>query len=64
MSKKWLRRRQRLFGIVEVGNDVDLPSRLYDYINVISIVLNLTASILYTFADIRRSQSGGRWDSM
>lgn len=57
MSRKWLRRRQRLFGIVEVGNDVDLPSRLYDYINVISIVLNLTASILYTFADIR-SQYG------
>lgn len=53
MSKKWLKRRQRLFQIIEVGYDLDYVSRAYDYINVAAIILNLTVSILQTYEAIR-----------
>ena len=53
MSKKWLKRRQRIFQIIDVGYDLDWVSRGYDYINVAAIVLNLTVSILYTYETIR-----------
>lgn len=53
MEKKWFRRRKRLFEIIEVGNNFDTVSRIYDYVNAITIILNLTVSIMYTFADIR-----------
>ncbi len=59
MNKKWLRRRKRLFEIIEVGTDFDYVSRAYDYVNAGSIVLNLIISILYTFADIREQY--GSW---
>ena len=52
MDNQWIKRRKRLFEIIEVGNDLDRISRGYDFINVLAIVLNLSASILYTFADI------------
>jgi len=38
---------------LEVGNDLDLVSRLYDYINAFSIIINLVVSIMYTYADLR-----------
>lgn len=53
MSKKWLKRRQRLFQIIDVGYDLDWVSRGYDYINVAAIVLNLAVSILHTYDAIR-----------
>ncbi len=53
MEKKWLRRRKRLFEILEVGNDFDHVSRFYDYVNAISIILNLIVSIMYTYSDLR-----------
>ncbi len=53
MSKKWLRRRERLFEIIEVGNDFDMASRVYDFINAFTIVLNLATTILYTYEEIR-----------
>lgn len=53
MNKKWLKRRQRIFQIIEVGYDLDFVSRAYDYVNVIAILLNLTVSILQTYDDIR-----------
>ena len=53
MEKKWHKRRKRLFEIVEVGYSLDFVSRMYDLLNVIAIVLNLVASILYTFDEIR-----------
>ena len=53
MNKKWLKRRERLFQIIEVGNDLDAISRGYDFINAVAIVLNLAASILYTFDEVR-----------
>ena len=52
MDNQWIKRRKRLFEIIEVGNDLDRISRSYDFINVLAIILNLSASILYTFADI------------
>ncbi len=54
MNKKWIKRRKRLFEIVEVGNDLDIPSRAYDFVNAFSIILNLTASIMYTYEPIRQ----------
>ncbi len=53
MGEKWLKRRKRLFEILEVGSDLDRVSRMYDYFNAISIIVNLTVSIMYTYADFR-----------
>lgn len=53
MNEKWLKRRKRLFEILEVGNDLDRISRGYDYINVITIIINLVVSIMYTYVDLR-----------
>ena len=52
-SKRWLRRRKRIFEIVEVGTDLDYVSRIYDFFNAFSIILNLVASVLLTFEEIR-----------
>lgn len=41
--------RKRVFEIIEVGSPEDRPSRIYDFINMLAIVVNLTISILYTF---------------
>ncbi len=53
MEKKWLRRRERVHEIIEISSSFDLVSRGYDYLSVIAVLLNLGASILYTYADIR-----------
>jgi len=45
--------RKRVFQIIEVGNLDDYPSRIYDFINMLAIVVNLTISILYTFEEFR-----------
>lgn len=55
MKGKWLKRRKRLFEIIEVGNDLDHISRSYDYINAIMIVINLVASIMYTYETLREA---------
>lgn len=55
MDKKWIRRRKRLFDIIEVGNDLDRISRFYDFFNVIMIVINLAVSILYTYESIKEA---------
>ena len=49
MNSTWYRRKKRLSEIIEVGYIDDPISRLYDIINALAIVVNLTASILYTF---------------
>ncbi len=54
-KKKWLRRRRRLFGIVEVGHDLDFISRSYDFFTTFMIVLHLIVSIMYTFDALRAS---------
>lgn len=48
-----LARRKRVSEIIEVGYDQDTPSRLYDLVNALAIVVNLTASVLYTFEPVR-----------
>ena len=53
-TNKWNRKRKRILEIIEVGSDLDLPSRIYDFINAGAIIINLLASILYTFAEIRQ----------
>ncbi len=52
-TSKWEKRRKRLFHIIEVGSDFDKHSRWYDYENAAAIILNLAATILYTFEEIR-----------
>lgn len=47
-----LRRRRRIFEIVEIGSTGDWLSRLYDLVYTLTILLNLTATILGTFAPI------------
>ena len=53
MANVWFERKQRVFQIIEVGNDLDEISRGYDFLNAFAIVLNLLVSILYTFSDIK-----------
>ncbi len=52
-KKRWFRRRKRLFGILEVGNDLDYISRAYDFFSAFMIVLNLAVSIMYTYDNLR-----------
>ena len=49
----WLARRKRVSEIIEVGYDQDWPSRIYDLVNALAIFVNLAASILYTFEELR-----------
>ncbi len=47
------RYRKRLYHILEVGPEEDQIGRAYDVINLLSIVVNLTVSIMYTFEEMR-----------
>lgn len=58
MEDKMLKRRKRIFEIIEVGNDLDYPSRLYDFINAFAIVVNLAAVIMQTFSDLQEAYGG------
>ena len=49
MNENWIKRRKRIFEIIEVGTDFDYASRGYDMLNAAAIILNLAASILTTF---------------
>ena len=53
MSKQWEKRRKRLYDIIEVGSDYDVYSRTYDFVNASAIILNIVASIMYTFKEWR-----------
>lgn len=52
MSEKWLKRRKRVFEIIEVGNDLDYVSRAYDFLNAFVIIINLVVSIMLTFTEL------------
>ena len=41
--------RKRIFEIIEIGAPDDYASRAYDIINILSIMVNLVVSVLYTF---------------
>ena len=58
---KLQRRRRRIFEIVEIGSTGDLISRLYDLFYTITILVNLTATILSTFDPIE-AQHGALLD--
>ena len=45
--------RKRIFEIIEIGAPEDYVSRVYDIINMLSILVNLMVSILYTFERVR-----------
>lgn len=45
--------RKRIFEIIEVGAPGDIASRVYDFINMLTIVINLVVSVLYTFEEVR-----------
>ena len=49
----WQRRRKRVFEIIEIGAPEDYVSRIYDFFNTLSIVVNLTVSVMYTFQSMR-----------
>jgi len=49
----WETRRRRLSQIIEVGMVEDAPSRFYDFVNLLSIVVNLTVSVMLTFEGLR-----------
>ena len=49
---KLQRRRRRIFEIVEIGSTGDWLSRLYDLFYTLTILINLTATILSTFDHI------------
>lgn len=53
MDRRKLKHRKRIFDIIEVGSDFDFQSRAYDYVNAGAIIVNLLASILYTYDEIR-----------
>ena len=53
MNKQWEKRRKRFYDIIEVGSDYDVYSRAYDFVNAGAIILNIIASIMYTFEEWR-----------
>jgi voltage-gated potassium channel len=52
-NKSWKMKRKRMFEIIEVGYDLDLASRIYDFFNVASIIINIIVSILYTYESVK-----------
>lgn len=58
MNEKKFDYKKRIFQIIEVGYDLDFASKAYDWLNVLAIALNVVASILFTFDNIR-TQYGG-----
>ena len=54
----WERRKKRVFEIIEIGAPEDYVSRAYDITGVIAILINLIASIAYTFEGARQACGG------
>ena len=52
MESEWGYRRKRLFEIIEIGLPGDVASQVYDVFNILSIVINLVVSVMYTFDDL------------
>ena len=52
MEQLWERRRRRIFTIIEIGTTGDYASRAYDFLYAMIIVVNLAASIMYTFDEL------------
>ena len=54
----WLQRRRRLSEILEAGASTDLISRSYDIFSTLMTLVNISATVLYTF-DQMEAQYGG-----
>ena len=52
MESEWDYRRKRLFEIIETGLPGDVASQVYAAFNLLSIVINLVVSVMYTFDDL------------
>jgi len=55
MNKKeniWLRRRSRISEIIEVGSTYDWMSRGYDILSTIMLLVNISATVMYTFNEM------------
>ena len=52
MESEWDYRCKRLFEIIEIGLPGDVASQVYDAFNILSIVINLVVSVMYTFDDL------------
>ncbi|MDD6154914.1 MAG: ion transporter [Eubacteriales bacterium] len=44
--------RNRIFNIIEIGNETDIPSRVFDYFIVVVIITNITDLVLETFQSL------------
>lgn len=53
MGKKINKFRKRLFEILEIGSDLDAASRIYDFVSAFAIVINIIASVMYTYDHLR-----------
>ncbi len=51
----WLRRRRRIFEIIEVGTAEDISSRTYDIVSVIVMLVNIAVTVLYTFDEMEQN---------
>ena len=45
----WSLRRKRIYSIIDIGTTGDYVSRSYDFIYTLAILVNLTASVMYTY---------------
>lgn len=53
MTSAWNQWRKRVFDVIEIGLlPGDRASRAYDMVNILSIVVNLVVSVMYTFDEI------------
>jgi len=48
----WQKRRRRMFEIIEGSGVGDLPSRVYDIVSTLLLLINLTATVMSTFRGI------------
>ena len=51
-------RGHKIYRIIEIGNVGDTPSRVYDILNTLSIVINLVISLALTFDNIEAAAGG------
>ena len=42
-------KKKRIFDIIQIGEDSDIPSRVFDYVLIVNIVLNILVVVLETF---------------
>lgn len=53
-KNRWLQRRKRVSEIIEVGSTYDWPSRCYDIVSTLVLLVNLTVAVMYTFTPLEQ----------